>query len=192
MTLDVALIWNPQLGEADFAIYGGDLATDAGLQTAVIVSLFTDRLADPGDEIPDGTADRRGWWGDMPVDATAQDTPAAGVQLIGSRLWLLTRALQTQDTLNRAKAYAEESLAWMVADGVAGRVTATASFPRLGWLQLDIDIVQAGSSVRFSLPWGATAEPVVPPAQPGTEGDMLADSDGLLLVDSSGNIVVGT
>lgn len=156
---DIALIWDPSLGEADLAMNGGDLATDAGLRTAVIISLFTDRLAEPGDAIPDGTADRRGWWGDMPVDAAQQDQPPSGNALTGSRLWLLDRALQTQATLNAARAYAEEALAWMVADGVASAVTAIARFPRLGWLQLDITIAQPAGPSQFSLAWAATATP---------------------------------
>lgn len=149
--LDIALIWDPVRGRADMAMAGPDLATDAGLETAVIVSLFTDRLAAEGDAIPDGTADRRGWWGDMPIDATAQGvTPP---DLIGSRLWLLDRALQTQQTLQLAETYAKEALQWMLDDGVAGSVTATASFPRLGWIQLVIVIGQQGSSPTFILPW---------------------------------------
>lgn len=149
--LDIALVWNAQLGRADLQMNGGDLLADTGLQTAVIISLFTDRLAEPGDVIPDGSADRRGWWGDMPVDPAAQD---AGPQdLIGSRLWLLHRALQTQNTLNRAEAYAKEALAWMISDGIAGSVEAVATFPRLGWIELTVTIDQQGSLTTFSLPW---------------------------------------
>lgn len=168
---DIALIWNPALGEADLAMNGGDLATDGGLQTAVIISLFTDRLANPGDPIPDGTADRRGWWGDMPLDPGAQDTAPSGPDLTGSRLWLLERALQTQETLNQARAFAEESLAWMVTDGVAGSVSAAASFPRDGWLQLDIAITQQGSATSFAFAWALTGEPILTPVDIPTPVD---------------------
>lgn len=41
----------------------GDLVNGDDLQTAMIISLFTDRVARDDDDI-DGE-DRRGWWGDM-------------------------------------------------------------------------------------------------------------------------------
>jgi phage gp46-like protein len=46
------------------------------LQTAVIVSLLTDRL----DDTLDGTNDRRGWWADM-VLPLASAPPAADLWL---------------------------------------------------------------------------------------------------------------
>lgn len=148
---DIALVWNADRGEADFAIANGDLVMDDGLETAVIVSLFTDATADPADDIPDGSGDPRGWWGDMPVDAAAQGgTPP---DITGSKLWLLARAVLNSDTLARAESYAKAALAWMTRDGVAGSVTAVATSPRLGWLQLAIDIQQQGSNRRFTFAW---------------------------------------
>lgn len=151
---DLALVWNAALGEADLALAGTDLAMDNGLETAVIVSLFTDAPADPGDDIPDGTGDRRGWWGDMPVDAAAQNGTTPDVT--GSKLWLLARAVLNPETLARAEKYAKDALAWMIRDGVAGKVTATAISPQLGWLTLAIDIYQTGGKSSFSLAWQNT------------------------------------
>jgi phage gp46-like protein len=149
---DIALIWNPAQGYADFAVAGGDLAADQGLYTAVTVSLFTDAQAQPGDVIPDGSSDPRGWWGDMPIDPAAQDATAPP-RRIGSRLWLLDRALQTPETLARAQSYAREALQWLLDDGVAGSVTAAASFPALGWIELDIYLGQSGGSPAFTFTW---------------------------------------
>ena len=39
-------------GIFDWAIAEGDLADDGGLYTAVTISLFTDRLANPDDALP--------------------------------------------------------------------------------------------------------------------------------------------
>jgi phage gp46-like protein len=153
---DVALIWNSAIGEADLAMAGGDLLPDAGLRTAVIVSLFTDAPAQPGDEIPDGTSDSRGWWGDMAVDPAQQDV-SAPADHIGSRLWLLDRALQTDETLVRAQAYAKQALQWMLDDNVAGAVTATAFYPALGRIELAIGLDQAGSSVKYAFAWSIGA-----------------------------------
>jgi phage gp46-like protein len=149
---DIALVWNSTIGEADLAISGGDLQVDAGLQTAVIISFFTDAPAQPGDEIPDGSTNPRGWWGDMPIDTAQQDT-AAVPDHIGSRLWLLDRALQIPETLTRAVAYAKEALQWMIDDGVAGSVEATARFPQPGWIELETTIDQQGSKSKFTLAW---------------------------------------
>ena len=98
--MDIALHFDPIAFACDYAVAAGDLAADNGLKTAVLISLFTDRLAAADDEIPDGTEDRRGWWGDMPADGSAPS--GAPPDPIGSRLWLLARAKQSAETLNRA------------------------------------------------------------------------------------------
>ena len=97
---------------------GADLAEEAGLRTAVIVSLFTDRLALPTDTIPDGTSDRRGHWSDSYLPE--QD------DLEGSRLWLLDREKIMPEVLRRAEDYTREALKWMVRDGVVQQVAAVA------------------------------------------------------------------
>lgn len=147
---DIALVWDNENGLADFAIVDGDLAMDKGLWTSVLLSLFCDRLADPSDVIPDGGTDRRGWWGDTPPEGTAVD-PLLG--LTGSKLWLLAGALQVQDTLNRAQAYAQQALAWLTADKVADSVTVTASFPRRYWLLLNIAIKQGNTVTPYDIAW---------------------------------------
>lgn len=159
--MDFALLWDQLADRADMAVAAGDLVMDSGLGTAVIISLGTDRLAAADDEIPDGTANRRGWWGDMPIDpGTALARPDA----IGSRLWLLRRALATPATQRRAEAYAREALAWMLEDGVAGRIDVTstlagaapgAPFDRL---YLDIRIYQRGpaASPIYATAWTVT------------------------------------
>lgn len=154
---DIALVWNAAEGIADLAMNGPDLLTDNGLETAVILSLFSDRLAQPGDSIPDGTSDRRGWWGDMPIAASEQDTTPPATAIYGSRLLLLDRGLGTTQTLRQAEAYAREALAWMTADGVAGAVSATATFPRTGTIALSITIEQAGGAQTYSYAWAATS-----------------------------------
>lgn len=94
-----------------------DLYSDAGLENAVLISLFTDKRADDDDELPDvGNDDRRGWWGD-----------ALRGWKIGSKLWLLARekCLDTLGTL--LEQYSSEALQWLVSDGVAESVSAEAS-----------------------------------------------------------------
>ena len=153
---DIALAWNPLLARADIAVAKGDLVPDAGLRTAVLISLFTDALARPDDEIPDGTDDRRGWWGNLPLAGEPADP-------IGSRLWLLARAKRTEETRRRAQTYAQDALAWMVTDGVAAAVTVTAAWAgdRGEHLQLHIviDRRSGGRTARedFMVQWNAEA-----------------------------------
>ncbi|MBM6483444.1 phage GP46 family protein [Klebsiella pneumoniae] len=125
--IDAALVWRD--GRGELVIADGDLLPDSTINTAVLVSYFTDRRAEPGDELPDGSNDRRGWWGD-----SYRGEP------IGSRLWLLGREKSLPDVLNRAAAYARESVQWLIRDGYAKKITVTASSPKKTILQLTTDI----------------------------------------------------
>src|SRR5262245_49969605 len=101
---DIALQWGG--GFADTYIADDDLALDEGLRTAVILSLYTERRAEPDDDIPSGDGDRRGWWAD-------EFAPVAADRM-GSRLWLLDRSAQRSDLARRAEEYIREGLAWML------------------------------------------------------------------------------
>lgn len=137
---------------ADWAIAAGDLARDEGLRTAVAVSLLTDRLAEADDEIPDGTTDRRGWWGDLPLPGAAQDR-------IGSRLWLLAREKRTPATLVRAEGYAAEALAWLTEDGIAAAVDVAATWGGAFGDQLHLVVtIRRGNAddARYDFAWSST------------------------------------
>jgi phage gp46-like protein len=109
---DIKILWDNDFQEGDIKYLGGDLVRELGIETAVMMSLYTDRRANTDDTLPDSLSeDRRGWWGD-------QVTEFDGDQ-IGSRLWLLERAKTTEDNLSDAKFYIEESLQWLLDDGVA-------------------------------------------------------------------------
>lgn len=117
---DLRLVWSSVTGDADLSRVNldADLATDEGLMTAVMLSLFLDRRAEPDDKPPSGDArDRRGWWAD-------QFAVVPGDRY-GSRLWLLARAKRTNETALRAKEFIREALAWMIDDRVAAGVDVT-------------------------------------------------------------------
>ncbi len=125
-------------GSIDLAFRSGTgLLNDETLRTAVLISLMTDRRASDDDALPDFPTpgdirpDRRGWCG----DALAEDS-----SLIGSRLWLLWREKQTEETRRRAVAYCREALQWLIDDGIASAVTVDASWPETGWLAVRIAI----------------------------------------------------
>lgn len=128
---DIALTWNSVTQRGDLAIANGDFVHDDGLLTAVAISLFTDGPAQDGDEIPDGTINKRGYWANQYLEYP-----------FVSRLWLLDRAKQVDETLRRAEHYADEALAWMLKAQVAKQVTSTATFPRAGMILLRTEIVR--------------------------------------------------
>lgn len=139
---------------ADIALQSGQLATDESLYTATVISLFTDARAGKDDELPAAITNRRGWWGDGVPGA---DTP--GGDKIGSRLWLLTRRKQTEETRKLAIAYARAALAWTVEDGHAKAVHVDAAWTDSfsGVLVLSIDYERPGGSAEnyaFSVPLG--------------------------------------
>ncbi|MBW5820352.1 phage GP46 family protein [Yersinia enterocolitica] len=131
---DLAIIWTN--GRGDIAQDGIDMLTDDSLTTDVTISLFTDRRALDSDTLPDGSDDRRGWWGD-----SYRDRP------IGSRLWLLSREKATQDTLERARGYAEEALEWLKTAGRVSAVNVRAEPLHQGWLGLYVALTLPDGSI---------------------------------------------
>lgn len=142
---------------ADLELVDGDLRVDRGLRTAVLLSLFADRrIADderlPGHRDPEDLElpgvsprlprDLRGWWADRDGD------------LFGSRLWLLGRAKLTSITIDLARQYAEEALAWLVDEGIAEAVEVRAE--RLS-NNLSIDVrIHRGRARRWDELWRET------------------------------------
>lgn len=144
---DIALLWQNDHG--DIALDGADLATDEGLETAVLLSLFLDRRADADDGVSIDD-DPRGWWGD-----TYADDPG---DQIGSKFWLLSREKTLPTLLSRAVDYAQEALAWLVDDGVASSVVAQAEFVAQGSMALTVQInrpSQPSFNRRYQNVWSA-------------------------------------
>lgn len=136
-------------GVIDMALTVGDIVEDDGLETAVLISLFSDaRATEDMIEAIDRDGDLRGWWADL-----------EGADRTGSKLWTIRRAKQLQSVLARARGYASESLQWLIDDRVADRVDVETSYPSRGWMRLDISIYRPGSSnpvsYRFNYEWAA-------------------------------------
>lgn len=90
----------------------GDLATDTALTDLVLIALFSWRRARDSDPVEDGN--RQGWWG---ADADG----------FGSRLWLLAGAPVSTETARTAEDYVQEALRFLITEGIASSVTASAS-----------------------------------------------------------------
>lgn len=120
---DIALVWDADAMAADLLLGSGRLATDDGMRTAILISLFTDARAADDETLPEPGGDRRGWWGDAYARELRPDAGTArDVNRIGSLLWLLSRSKITARTLTQANQACEEALAWLVRDGVASAV----------------------------------------------------------------------
>ena len=110
---NIALVWNNDQQRGDWQVSGGRIKTGNLLTSAVLISLFTDRVAQP-DYIPDdGSGDRHGWWHD-----TFEGVP------IGSRLWQLRRRkiANRQLLINEATDIIKEAMQWMIDQGIAFKV----------------------------------------------------------------------
>lgn len=154
---DIALTWSNELWRGDWRLDDtGVLASDADLDTAVMLSLFTDRTATPDDVIPDDGS-IRGWWAD-----TYRPYP------LGSRLWLLSREKKTEITRRRAEEYTKEAMAWFIDAGIASRVDVTATWlphpDRSGVLELVVVVYppQGAHKIwRFPLQWAQLAQGIL-------------------------------
>lgn len=135
---DIAAQWDNVNALGDWVIADGDLQTGQDLETACLVSLFTDKLATPDFAPTDGTTDRRGWWADPYND-----------QPLGSNLWQLDRAKKTRDTLGLARRYAQDALQWLVTDDVAASVEVDTR-----WLGNPVGSTMLGIAIAITKPDG--------------------------------------
>jgi phage gp46-like protein len=114
----------------------------------MLVGLGSDRRARPDDTLPDEPraapdtvaviGRRRGWIGDA-LDAQGRR--------IGSRLWLLARSKQTEETRLRAIAYTEEALAWLT-DRYGIPIAVEASWIARNMLGMRVQAGEAGITVN--------------------------------------------
>lgn len=150
---------------ADLLLEEGDLALDEGLETAVVVSLFTDRRVDVDERLPEEVdvedpppfyRQTRGFWADTAGDRW------------GSKLYLLSRAKALPATAAAAVAAVEEALEWLVRAQIVSSVSVDGAFQELRAgdrvekvLSLEVEL-HRGVSARWDALWraleGATFE----------------------------------
>lgn len=126
---------------------GNDLASVDGLETAIVVSLFTDARASSGN-VPEAFR-RRGWCGNILTKPKNYE--------LGSVLWTLEQARLNQSTLNLAEDITRRALRWMITDGIADTVNVTAQkvTERTGKITIVL-YRENNETARYSTVWLAT------------------------------------
>ena len=132
----------------DITVENGDLAAENGLETAVLISLFSDRFV-PEVELPENIEETRGWWGD------ALSTPPE--DLIGSRLWTFDRIgkINNETAIGMREAILE-ALQWMIDDGVAALIEVDTEVVANTQINFDVRIFRPeGDDIPFKFIWDA-------------------------------------
>jgi len=121
-----------------FDIYwvNGDLGKTKGFDTAIKMSLMCERRASSS-EIATPQL-QRGWMGNLSNDVTGFE--------IGSKLWLLQQARANITTLNAAITYANESLQWMIEDGLCTNINVTGTLKNSDII-LNIQIIEGRNTI---------------------------------------------
>ena len=145
--MDIAVTWNPATGTGDWSMTNGDLTSGRDLETAILVSLFTDaRVDDYVAPAPSGAQDRRGCWTDT----------YTGYQ-IGSRLWTRTRLVKNQTTLNLVQGDVKDALDWLLTAGVVASFDIDAAWVNKTVIAISIVAhMPSGNpqTFRYSWVWG--------------------------------------
>lgn len=119
----------------------GDFETTDGLETAIVVSLFSDRRA-YAEEVADPMK-RRGWIGDLVSDVPNDRH--------GSGLWLYEQSRSRQETVVGVRNEANQALQWMIQERLLLSTTARiANVPDIRTFRLVVatETAAGGESVR--------------------------------------------
>ena len=140
---DVRIFWDNSQAIGDWQLAEGDLQTGQDLETACLVSLFSDALATP-DFIPtDGTNDRRGWWADYYAPRP-----------LGSNLWQLDRAKTTRANLGLAQSTVQACLQWLIDDGVVASIVVNTQYITRTMMGIAVALRKPdGTQSRFMFGW---------------------------------------
>ncbi len=130
----------------DLVIENGDLKPDNGLETAALISLFSDKRV-TFEELPVGESDQRGWWADL-VSSPADDQ-------IGSKLWKLARIGKVlETTVVEMESILQDAFDWMLEDGLAASVVVDADIVGLNEIRGTVQIFKPdGEDIPLKFAW---------------------------------------
>lgn len=108
---DILFTLDPQLGYGDCQLGDRDVVRDPGFETAILLTIGTDKRVDDTElDLPADDGYKGGWFGDELAEI-------AGDQ-IGWKGWLLRRAKTQSEVLSRCKEYLADGFQWMIRDGI--------------------------------------------------------------------------
>ena len=133
--IDIKLKNNTQVSGYDIALSGDDIEKENGLESAIIISLFTDMRVNG----------ERGFWGDS----------LAG-ESWGSKLWTLSREKLTEQTRIKFENYVKESLQWLIKDKIASSLSVKSEINYPDSIFLELSIIKPNDSAlgfKFNILW---------------------------------------
>lgn len=141
------LIKSDDRGIYDIQIDGSDFASAEGFESAIATSYFTDSRA-PAVQVQEAQK-RRGWVGNILTAIASRE--------LGGLLWILDQARITNDTLNFAKSFAQDSLQWLIEDGLARSVQVSVTRNGTRGISILTDITTIENTVlRYVTLWRST------------------------------------
>jgi len=141
------LIKSDSNGIYDIQIDGSNFASSEGFETVIPTSYFSDSRASTVQV--QKAKDRRGWVGNiLSVDIDRE---------LGGLLWTLDQARITEDTLNFVKSFAQDSLQWLLDDGIARGVQITVEREGVKEIRIFTNIIAIDNTVlRYVTLWRNT------------------------------------
>jgi len=113
---DIRLEFDVHDGYLNWILDDRDVERDAGFESAILITLLTNKRADDSDPLPDNYGDKGGWWGDSVPNVVGDQ--------IGWKGWLLRREQTTKAVIARCKEYLIDGFQWMIDDGIIAGLSA--------------------------------------------------------------------
>lgn len=123
-------------GPADISVKDGDAVQDGGLDTSILISLFTDSRVNEEErkKLQNPILYSGGWFGEV----------FEGMSL-GNKAWLLNKSKITQNVLNQFQEQFTNSLKWLVEEGIADSVRVSVSQFTDG-IEINVKVFRAQST----------------------------------------------
>ena len=95
------------------------------LESAILISLFTDSYVESDEAKNYGKKEGGGWFGESNI---------------GSKIWLIADRKINNETFSQAVAFAEQSLQWLIDDGIADLIEVETAVSQINRINLTISL----------------------------------------------------
>lgn len=124
------------------------LAQDDSLETAVLISLFSDSRATEDDQVPNAGTDLRGYWGDQYLSSEPGDST-------GSLIWTLQGG-PIDVAQEKLPGFCRRALQWMITDGYITAVDITIGRPDYSQLSIHLTLTRPSGATTDLGPFTVT------------------------------------